>query len=244
MQAFYPESRFGGFSDLDGTIAFYARVQALLSPASVVLDFGCGRGAYRDDPVAPRRDLRTFKDKARKVIGLDVDPGAEENPFLDEFHLLSGDRWPVADASVDLCVTDNVMEHVERPELFFAEAQRVLVDDGFICIRTPNAWNYVAIVSKLIPNRAHAKVLARVEEKKKEEQDIFPTFYRCNTISKLRGALDRGGFRHVVYGYDAEPNYLAFSKVSYGLGVLYQKLCPGFLGSSLFAFGQLRKPAG
>ena len=244
MQAFYPESRFGGFSDLDGTIAFYARVQALLTPESVVLDFGCGRGAYRDDAVAPRRDLRTFKGKARKVIGLDVDPGAEGNPFLDEFHLLSGDPWPVADASVDLCVTDNVMEHVERPEFFFAEAQRVLVEGGFICIRTPNAWNYVAIVSKLIPNRAHAKILARVEEKKKKEQDIFPTFYRCNTISKLRGALGHAGFRHVVYGYDAEPNYLAFSKLSYGLGVLYQKLCPAFLGSSLFAFGQLRKPAG
>jgi len=55
---FYPESRFGGFSDVDGTVAFYARVQAILTPESVVLDVGCGRGAgLQDDRVEYRRDL-------------------------------------------------------------------------------------------------------------------------------------------------------------------------------------------
>lgn len=39
---FYPEARFGGFSDIDGTMAFYLRVNALLGCDSVVLDFGCG----------------------------------------------------------------------------------------------------------------------------------------------------------------------------------------------------------
>ena len=41
-----------------------------------VLDYGCGAGGYGDDPVALRRDLRVFRGKVKKVIGLDVDPSA------------------------------------------------------------------------------------------------------------------------------------------------------------------------
>jgi len=44
-QKFYPEVKFGGFSDVDGTIAFFNRVNALLQPSFTVLDVGCGRGA-------------------------------------------------------------------------------------------------------------------------------------------------------------------------------------------------------
>lgn len=44
MGLYYPESRFGGFTDVDGTVAFYTRVQSLVEAGSVVLDVGCGRG--------------------------------------------------------------------------------------------------------------------------------------------------------------------------------------------------------
>ena len=47
LERFYPESRFGGYSDIDGTVTFYGRVQALLQSDMVVLDVGCGRGAGR-----------------------------------------------------------------------------------------------------------------------------------------------------------------------------------------------------
>ena len=39
LEAFYPESKFGGFTDLDGTIRFYLRVNALLEPGFTVVDF-------------------------------------------------------------------------------------------------------------------------------------------------------------------------------------------------------------
>lgn len=59
----YPETEFGGFADIDGTLAFYRRVNALLTPDSVVLDVGCGRGEYRDDPIPIRRDARILRGK-------------------------------------------------------------------------------------------------------------------------------------------------------------------------------------
>ncbi len=90
MGLYYPETRFGGFTDVDSTIAFYTRVQTLVDPSSVVLDIGCGRGAWAEDPVRLRSQLRTFQGKCRQVIGIDVDPQARNNPFLDEFRLVDG----------------------------------------------------------------------------------------------------------------------------------------------------------
>ncbi len=84
-ERFYPESRFGGFTDVDGTIAFYMRVHALLTPSSTVVDIGCGRGAYDEDPVVVRRDLRIFRGKVARVIGIDVDPAGVFRPVLHAF---------------------------------------------------------------------------------------------------------------------------------------------------------------
>src|SRR5262245_60292686 len=95
LNLYYPESRFGGFTDVDGTITFYNRVHSFITPESVVLDVGCGRGEYDEDIVAVRRERRILKGKVQRVIGIDVDPAGQTNPFLDEFHLINGDRWPV-----------------------------------------------------------------------------------------------------------------------------------------------------
>jgi SAM-dependent methyltransferase len=235
--AFYPESRFGGFSDIDGTLVFYARVNALLNPDIVVVDYGCGRGAYGEDPIPIRRKLRILRGKVRKVIGLDIDPAASANAYIDEFHLLEGDSWPLEDDSADLCLCDNVLEHLPRPEVFFSEAKRVLKEDGVLCIRTPNAWNYVGIISRLIPNRMHYAVLIRVKDNC-QEQDVLPTFYRCNSLGAIRRMLQKFQFEGVVYGYEAEPSYLTFSRLAYGLGVIHQKWAPGCLRAAIFSFSR------
>jgi len=241
-QLCYPESRFGGFADIDGTIAFYVRVNSLLRPSFVVVDFGCGRGARKDDPVPIRRELAILKGKVHKVIGLDVDPAAEENPFIDEFHLLNGDRWPLQDSSADLCISDAVLEHLERPDFFFSECRRVLRNEGYLCIRTANSWSYIALLGRLIPDRYHASVLAKVQDKRKE-LDVFPTLYKCNTIPKIRKMLSKYIFEHVVYGYEAEPSYLSFSRIAYWLGTIHQRFAPTFMRPAIFAFAQVNKRA-
>lgn len=235
---YYPESRFGGFTDSDGTILFYTRVNALLQPSSNVLDFGCGRGAYGEDPISIRRDLRILQGKAARVIGLDADMEAQMNPFVDEFHRLEGRSWPLPASSIDLCVCDHVLEHLEEPEAFFSETRRVLKRNGALCIRTSNAWGYPALAARLIPERLHLSVLAKAKDNLKV-RDVFPVVYRCNTIPKIRAALDHCGFEHAVYGFQAEPSYLAFSRLAYALGVLFQRFAPRFLSPVIFAFARL-----
>jgi len=236
----YPEARFGGFSDIDGTLAFYGRVRALLPADGVVADVGCGRGAHRDDPIAWRREVRVLRGHAKRVAGADVDPAAAENPFVDEFHQMGPEgRIPLEGESVDLVVSDFVLEHVRDPERFFAECRRVLRPGGHLALRTSNARGYVALAARLISNRRHAAVVGRAQEDRKTV-DVFPTVYACNTTGKLRRALAHAGFDGVAYGYEAEPRYFAFSRLLYALAVLHQRFAPRTLRVSLLAFA--RKP--
>ena len=237
----YPEARFGGFSDIDGTLVFYGRVRALLSPDARVADVGCGRGAHRDDPIAWRREVRVLRGHAKHVVGIDVDPAGANNPFLDEFRPMDGSgRFPLEDAGYELVVSDCVLEHVRDPELFFAECWRVLRPGGTLALRTTNARGYVALAARVIPNRRHAAVVGRAQEAR-QALDVFPTVYACNTTGKLRRALARAGFRAVVYSYEAEPRYFAFSRFLYALAVLHQRFAPPALRVSLLAYA--RKPA-
>ena len=238
--AFYPESQFGGFTDIDGTVAFYSRVNALLHSSFVVVDFGCGTGASTEnDSVAFRRKLRCVKGKVSKVIGLDVNAAGVANAAIDEFRLLRpGSSWPLEDKSSNLINCDFVIEHLPDPPAFFDEAKRVLTTGGYLCIRTPNLFSYIGAISKFVPSKHHHHVLATAQPHRKAE-DIFPTVYKCNTISALRRQMVAHGFSAVVYGYEAEPSYLNFSKVAYAMGVLHQKFAPALFKPTILAFGQL-----
>ena len=235
----YPEARFGGFSDIDGTIAFYLRVRSMIEPSSVVLDVGCGRGAFLSDPVETRRDLHVLKGQCRAVIGIDVDPTSEKNQAISEFRLIEGSRWPVADESIDVCVCDWVLEHVEDPSTFFAECSRVVRPGGHLCIRTMNLVSYVGIAARLFPNGLHVDLLNRLQ-RERQPRDIFRTVYQCNTRRKLTRMLDRAGFTNSVYGYDPEPSYLSSSPALYQVGVWHQRWAPRAFAVTLFGFGARR----
>ena len=237
--ALYPEIRFGGFSDIDFSVIFYNRVHSLVQPQHVVLDFGCGRGVLQNDPSTYRRDIQNLKGKVKKVIGADVDEDAHDNPYIDEFFLLKDATIPLPTDSVDLCICRSVVEHLENPSDFFAEMSRVLKPGGYLCLVTPNKYSYFGVASRLIPNRLHSKVLGRIMNSFREDKDVFPTYYRCNSIWKMRKDLAEYNFSdNLVYGYDAEPQYLSFSGLLYRLGVLHQKAAPRIIKTMIFAFAK------
>jgi SAM-dependent methyltransferase len=140
IETWYPEAGFGGFTDIGCTLLFYSRLRALVSPDSVVLDFGCGRAAHASNPIRYRRDLRKLRGDVRRVVGVDVDPAATSNPWIDEFKMIGADgTLPVESATCDAVFSDSVLEHVPMPGLFFAECARVLKPGGFVALRTTDA---------------------------------------------------------------------------------------------------------
>jgi SAM-dependent methyltransferase len=238
---YYREARFGGYPDIDQVIVFYTRVRSLLEPSSVVLDIGCGRGRHREDPIAARRELTSLRGACKTIIGIDVDPEAKLNPSVDEFHLVDpAGPWLLDDDSVDLAVSDYVLEHVERPDVFFAECERVIKPGGFLCMRTTNKCSYYGLAARLTPNAAHASVIRSVYRNPRAEGDVFPTRYRCNTVKAVRTMLDLHGFEHCVYGYQSDPGHFGFYSPLYALGVMHQRYAPGAIKPAIFAFARRR----
>jgi len=233
---YFPEMQYGGFSNADGTILFYTRVNALIQPTHTLIDIGCGRGVYANDPVPYRQRLRILKDKCAKVIGIDINPDANLNPYLDEFRLIEGNRWPLESKSVDICLADNVLEHLLVPDNLFNEARRILKPGGYLCLRTPNIMSYFGLISKLIPNQKHGQILKKL--KQTSQADIFPTFYKCNTIYSVKRMLNKYNFSKCVYGHDPEPAYLHFSKFLYFIGFIHQRVAPQLFKVSIHAYAR------
>jgi SAM-dependent methyltransferase len=236
----FPESQFGGYSDIDQLVVFYTRVRSLLEPSFTVLDIGCGRGKHAENRT-PRTDLKILNGRCKTVIGIDVNPAAKVNPFVDQFHPIeAGGRWPIPDASVDLAVSDYVLEHVENPDQFLSECHRVIRPGGYLCRRTTNAMSYFGLAARLIPNRLHPAIVQRAYVNPRKEEDVFPIRYRCNTVRAIRRALDRHGFEHCVYGYQSDPAHFGFSRVLYFLGVLHQRFAPRAIRTAIFVFARRR----
>ncbi|MBX3356241.1 MAG: methyltransferase domain-containing protein [Phycisphaeraceae bacterium] len=234
----FPESRYGGYTRHDGTIAFMNRVHALLRPGQVVVDAGCGRGRISSDPCAWRERLRDLRGENRRVIGIDIDPASATNPCITEFRLIVDPaRWPVDDRSADLVLSDFVLEHVEEPLIYLSEAARVLRPGGIFAARTPNRWGYPAIASQLTPHRHKARLLAKVQANR-DAADVFPTWYRCNRRRTLAAALRRAGLDPVVWTHESEPSYLAFSPTLFRIASLFHRVMPPPLRSTLFAFAR------
>lgn len=234
----YPESKFGNFTNVDGTVFFYLRMQSLVKSNFTILDVGCGRGQEidKDDFIGM---LRVFRGKVKYIIGIDVEDAGRNNPNLDEFRLIDTTKkeWPVETGSIDLLYADWVIEHVSDVKSFLGECHRVLKPGGYVCFRTSNRLNYIGIVSSLIPNKLHGKVTG-FAQKGRDEEDVFPAVYECNTVFKLKSALSSAGFDACSYGHNAEPAYFNFSSVVFSIFAFLHRITPPVFANTLFAFGR------
>ncbi|MCR8724586.1 class I SAM-dependent methyltransferase [Frigidibacter sp. ROC022] len=240
----YPETLAGGFTRVDGTIQFFTRIRALLEPGFTVLDLGAGRGqAFHGDKLPFRKALRQLRGHCAEVIGCDPDPVVLTNPSLDRAFLMGDDgRLDLDEASIDLILCDFVLEHVADPGAFVSEVHRVLRPGGWFCARTPNKWGYIALGSRIIPERLHSRVLRRAQPDRKAE-DVFPTLYRLNTRSALRSHFPRRDWLDGSYVWNAEPAYFGRSVLAWRLASVALKFLPQALGSMLMVFMQKRGPS-
>jgi SAM-dependent methyltransferase len=208
VSIFYPENRAGGFSRCDGTVQFYQRVRALLRPDSVVLDFGAGRGAaYYQDPSLYRKSLRNLRGEGRRVIGVDIDPVVSSNPWIDEAVVIdSTSRLPFPSETFDLIVSDSTFEHVSDATRITSELDRVLKVGGWICARTPNRNGYVALMNRVAPAGMVRRLISSAQPDRKAE-DIFPAYYRMNTLRRMSMLFPADRYDHMSFAFDSEPRY-------------------------------------
>jgi SAM-dependent methyltransferase len=180
---------------------------------STVLEIGCGRSA----PV-----LSSLKGRAGRLIGVDVVPFVVEDPQLElwQCDVTAMDR--VDDASIALAFSRSVMEHIDDVERAYAEINRVLMPGGLYVFLTPNFWDYASLISAVVPNSLHGRIVRATEGR--EEEDVFPTHYKSNTGAAIRRLALASGFSVQRLEYLGQyPTYFRFSPLLFRLGCWYGK---------------------
>lgn len=229
----------GGFTDNDGTIDFYLRVNSLVDTHSTVLDFGAGRAAwFEDDECATRKSIQLLKGKVGKVIAADVGEAVFQNKASDEQILVKAEgSLDVPHQSVDVIVSDYVLEHIEDASIFVEQVTESLKSGGWFCARTPHKFSYVAMFARLIHNKFHTKALSRIQPDRKEV-DIFPTTYKLNTLRDIDQAF--AGWENKTFVFRTDPAYHFGNKYMYRFQSFIHRLLPAFVCGNLFVF--VRKP--
>ena len=233
----YPERRIGSFSRAEGRFLFYSLVADLLTPDSVVLDYGAGRGAQIENSSGYMSRLINFSGRCKRYIGVDPDPVVEQNPYLDEAHVLGADGTiPLPDASVDVIVAYAVLEHVADPDSAVREIRRVLKPGGWFCAWTPNRNGYVGLAARLVPNRFHASIVKVAEPTGgRAEKDVFPVCYRMNTRRAIRAAFGRD-FDDYSFYYNGTPSYHFNRLFLARFWMAVMAVLPMAMAKSLFVF--------
>jgi ubiquinone/menaquinone biosynthesis C-methylase UbiE len=113
--------------------------RANLPSGGVLLDIGCGSALVADQ----------LLDRDAHYIGVDfgghhIESAAKRHhdvagPLRTSFLRADGERLPLADASIDVVVFTEVIEHLLRPELAVWEIARVLRPGGVLVMTTNNA---------------------------------------------------------------------------------------------------------
>jgi SAM-dependent methyltransferase len=197
---------------------YLRKIRALLPPRAHVLDAGCGW----ELPFA-----RQIAGQAEEVIGVDL--GITYQSELANVKAIEADleRLPFPDARFDLVMSRSVLEHLERPRPVFEEIARVLKPGGKFVFLIPNAWDYVSVISWMVPNRLHGAIVEKIQGR--DQRDTFPAFYRANSLPTLRQLCRRSGMRLVEGELLSQyPAYLMFSPTVFRAGIFYEKMLRRF----------------
>jgi SAM-dependent methyltransferase len=169
--------------------AYAERLRAALQGGSGRwLDIGCGH----DFLPAWMREERLLDCGRWSVTGIDMDTQAiARHRGLRHRIVGTGEQLPFTDNTFDLVTANMVVEHVEEPARLFAEISRILRPGGRVIIHTPNAHGYTTAITRLLPDRALVP-MARLLLGRKSE-DVYPTYYRANSVTALRRLAESSG---------------------------------------------------
>ncbi len=157
------------------------------------------------------------------------------------------DHLPFRAQSLDLITLNNVAEHLERPREVLSEFARVLAPGGRVIIHTPNVSSYpmraVQLGRRILPKAFIVKLIRFMDYR--EEEDVFPTYYRANTCTDLTAAAGQPGLScEKVLLVPARPLFYFVAPLS--AAELAASRLPIRLGAERFAasviLGVYRKP--
>lgn len=193
---------------------FENRITSCIKADHTVLDAGCGATA----PL-----LVKFENKARNLVGVDL---VDFNTLVPNKNilLLNNDlsNMDVVDASIDIVISRSVLEHLPDVESVYSEIYRILRPGGIFLFLVPNLWDYVSMISYLVPNALHKSIVSGLTGR--PARDVFPTYYKSNTKRSINRLARDTGFHVVSMEYLGQyPYMLQFNTLLFLLGIAYDK---------------------
>jgi ubiquinone/menaquinone biosynthesis C-methylase UbiE len=203
--------------------AYAAALDRHVRPGAVWLDIGCGRALSGD--AALNEELTR---RARLVVGCDADPHLERHATVRDLALCDAGALPFEENTFDLVTMSMVAEHLRDPDRVFAEVARVTRAGGVFIVFTPNKWNYAMLVARATPYAFHLlykrlSYFLNRGEWRSFEDDVFPTYYRANTVGRLRRLMAAAGFDDVEVERLALAHSFGFVRPLYILSLLFER---------------------
>lgn len=157
------------------------------------LDLGCGHQVLPEWRTAAEKEMTQ---SVRVLVGVDYDFKALRRNRAIRLRV-RGDIscLPFPRQCFDVVTANMVAEHLEQPEVQFREVGRVLREGGVFLLHTPNVYGYTTAVARLIPERLKPWLIKLLEGRPRE--DVFRTFYRANSVSRIRLLAEHSGFEVV-----------------------------------------------
>jgi SAM-dependent methyltransferase len=222
----YPPAYFAAqIRKSDAKIAWqYGRIFGLAGVEELrglrVIDVGCGAGP----------GLRYMLSQGALALGLDHSHYA----LQASRHLAPGaavvlndgtEGLPCADASADVLLLSELVEHLDAAAPLLRECWRVLRPGGRVVVTTPNLWDVRRLTAPLL-GRAWSG-------------DTDPTHVNLYTPTRLHRELNNAGFRRVRWHTGVKPAFwLSSRRMRVRLPLPY----PPLVGNGLLAVGV--KPQG
>jgi SAM-dependent methyltransferase len=172
----------------------YARlIDDRLAPHTRWLDAGGGHQIL--EVPSPDMELAMVQ-RAKLAVCCEIDRQAlKQHRSIRNRVAASLDNLPFQARGFDLVTLNNVAEHLEHPVKVLSEIARVMAPDGTVIIHTPNVQSYpmwlVRIGRRIFPKRAVTAMIRYLDFR--EEEDVFPTYYRANTDRQLTAAAAEAG---------------------------------------------------
>lgn len=183
-----------------------------VQPGAKVLDAGCGKGTWL---------LRKYRGIMGTWTGVDVQPPPAT--MMNEFVSCDLEDIPFKDESFNIILCHYVIEHLRKPREVFTEFHRLLSGGGILVFCTPCLNSPIFRISSWIPNRWHKKIKSGVFGA--IEDDVFPTYYKCNTTGKIDKTLRTVGFRReTLETTEHSYKYLRCNTVTYAFGLVTSRL--------------------
>jgi len=176
---------------------FFDMIVDSISPATTnlaILDIGCGQGF--DGSIQLQQEMGHL---ASAFIGIEPDLAMSPGPWFQTLHRSTFEETSLKPSSVDVAYAIMVLEHLERPQMFWNKLHQVLKPGGVFWALTVDKRHWFCACSKWFERLRLKELYLNVLLGKRGEEryENYPVYYRSNSPSEINWVA--GDFKQVNY---------------------------------------------